>query len=67
MLEHWQVEIRRFETDEILHFGRPLTVHLIETARWLEKWGCHPTLIAAGAFHSIYGTEKEFREKALSP
>ncbi|WP_322093597.1 DUF6817 domain-containing protein [Paraburkholderia bannensis] len=65
MLEQLQTEVRRFGTDEILHFGRPLTAHLIETGRWLERWGSQPTLVAAGAFHSIYGTE-EFREKAVS-
>ncbi|WP_321871938.1 DUF6817 domain-containing protein [Paraburkholderia tropica] len=65
MLEQLQTEMRRFGTDEILHFGRPLTAHLIETGRWLERWGSPPTLVAAGAFHSIYGTE-EFREKAVS-
>lgn len=57
--------MRRFGTDEILHFGRPLTAHLIETARWLERWGSQPAIVAAGAFHSIYGTE-EFRAKAVS-
>ncbi|MFL9996737.1 hypothetical protein PQR34_35395 [Paraburkholderia sediminicola] len=64
MLEELQAEVRRFGTDEILHFGRPLTAHLIETGRWLARWGSQPTLVAAGAFHSIYGTE-EFREKAV--
>jgi hypothetical protein len=65
MLTQLQAEVRRFGTDEVLHFGRPLTAHLIETGRWLERWGSPPTLVAAGAFHSIYGTE-EFREKAVS-
>jgi hypothetical protein len=65
MLERLQAELQRFGTDEVLHFGRPLTAHLIETGRWLERWGSNPSLIAAGAFHSIYGTE-EFREKAIS-
>lgn len=64
MLEQLQHEVRKFGTDAIKHFGRPLTAHLIETSRWLEKWGNSPDLIAAGAFHSIYGTE-EFREKAV--
>ncbi|MFM0154877.1 hypothetical protein PQQ99_37230 [Paraburkholderia sediminicola] len=64
MLEQLQCEVRKFGTDSILHFGRPLTSHLVETGRWLEKWGSPRTLVAAGAFHSIYGTE-EFREKAV--
>jgi hypothetical protein len=37
MLEQLQTEVRRFGTGEILHFGRPLTAHLIETGRWLER------------------------------
>ncbi|MGV7241497.1 DUF6817 domain-containing protein [Caballeronia sp. M23-90] len=65
MLEQLQCEVRKFGTDAILHFGRPLTAHLIETGRWLQKWGNSRTLVAAGTFHSIYGTE-EFREKAVS-
>lgn len=64
MLEHLRHEVRKFGTDQIFHFGRPLTAHLIETGRWLEKWGNPRTLVAAGAFHSIYGTE-EFYEKAV--
>jgi hypothetical protein len=64
MLEQLEREVRKFGTDAIGHFGRPLTVHLIETGRWLEKWGSSRELVAAGAFHSIYGTE-EFREKAV--
>ncbi|WP_438392415.1 DUF6817 domain-containing protein [Caballeronia sp. DA-9] len=65
MLEHLQRNVRKFGTDAIMHFGRPLTVHLIETGRWLEKRGSSPALVAAGAFHSIYGTE-EFRVSAVS-
>jgi hypothetical protein len=56
--------LRHFGTDDIDHFGRPLTEHLMETSRWLEKWG-NPTAISlAGAFHSIYGTE-EFKRKTV--
>jgi hypothetical protein len=51
-------------TDEVNHFGRPLTEHLVETGRWLEKWGNSSTLSLAAAFHSIYGTE-EFRQKTV--
>lgn len=59
-----RTSLRRLGTDEVDHFGRPLTEHLVETSRWLEKWG-NPTAISlAGAFHSIYGTE-EFRQKTL--
>ncbi|MDT8840006.1 hypothetical protein ParKJ_21490 [Paraburkholderia fungorum] len=65
MLEQLQREMCKFGTDQIFHFGRPLTSHLVETGRWLEKRGNPRTLVAAGAFHSIYGTE-EFREKAVS-
>ncbi|NML97867.1 hypothetical protein HHL24_07885 [Paraburkholderia sp. RP-4-7] len=56
--------LRQFGTDEVDHFGRPLTEHLMETSRWLQKWGNPMTLSLAGAFHSIYGTE-EFRQKTL--
>lgn len=65
MLEQLQREVRKFGTDQIFHFGRPLTSHLVETGRWLEKWGSPRALVAAGAFHSIYGTE-EFRQRAVS-
>ncbi|MFL9867847.1 hypothetical protein PQR67_27040 [Paraburkholderia fungorum] len=65
MLEQLQREVRKFGTDQIFHFGRPLTSHLVETSRWLTTWGSPRALVAAGAFHSIYGTE-EFRERAVS-
>ncbi|MGF6575133.1 hypothetical protein ABH945_007262 [Paraburkholderia sp. GAS333] len=65
MLEQLQREVRKFGTDQIFHFRRPLTSHLIETGRWIAKWGGPHALVAAAAFHSIYGTE-EFREKAVS-
>ena len=65
MLNDLERQVREFGTQGIFHFGRPLTAHLIDTAKWLDKWGASSTLVRAGAFHSIYGTE-EFREKAVS-
>jgi hypothetical protein len=59
-----RTSLRQFGTDEVDHFGRPLTEHLVETSRWLEKWGNPSSISLAGAFHSIYGTE-EFRQKTL--
>ena len=56
--------LRQFGTDEVDHFGRPLTEHLLETSRWLEDWGNSAAVYMAGAFHSIYGTE-EFKAKTL--
>lgn len=64
MLNDLENQVRGFGTQNIFHFGRPLTAHLIETARWLEQWGASRVLVRAGTFHSIYGTE-EFREKAV--
>ena len=65
VLDDLERQVREFGTQEIFHFGRPLTVHLIETAKWLDTWGTSSTLVRADAFHNIYGTE-EFREKAVS-
>ena len=56
--------LRQFGTDEVDHFGRPLTEHLLGTSRWLADWGNSAAVSMAGAFHSIYGTE-EFKAKTL--
>jgi hypothetical protein len=39
MLNDLERQVREFGTQGIFHFGRPLTAHLIETAKWLDKWG----------------------------
>lgn len=51
--------------DDVNHHGRKLTEHLIGTYSLLLKWGNSPKVAAAGAFHSIYGTE-EFKTRAIS-
>ncbi len=51
--------------DEINHHDRSLSEHLIGTFRLLSKWGNSSEVAAAGAFHSIYGTE-EFKTRAVS-
>lgn len=51
--------------DDVNHHGQTLTEHLIGTYRLLAKWGNSTEIAAAGAFHSIYGTE-EFKTRAVS-
>ena len=49
----------------ILHFGRPLAVHMLGTHDLLSRWGNPDHVCLAGLFHSVYGT-KTFTQAALT-
>lgn len=48
--------LKALSTDEAAHSGRTLLEHLAGTSHLLEAWGNPPDIVAAGLFHSIYGT-----------
>lgn len=56
--------LRSLGADLVDHHGRVLTEHLMGTFNLLVEWGNGPTVSAAGAFHSVYGTE-EFKTQAV--
>lgn len=49
--------LRRLGAADAGHYEATYLGHLVAVARMLESWGGGPDLAAAGAFHSIYGTE----------
>ena len=48
------------------HTGGGLLDHLLGTAALLRQWGARETLVRAGLFHSVYGTES-YRNVVVPP
>lgn len=65
MLNDLERQVREFGSQRIFHFGRPLTAHLIETAKWLDKWGLPPLWFVL-ALSIAFTVQKNFARK-LSP
>ncbi|MEH6418616.1 DUF6817 domain-containing protein [Pseudomonas sp. CGJS7] len=49
-------KLRELGADRLAHSRRSLSDHLLGTGRILRGWGCDDAVCAAGAFHSVYGT-----------
>ena len=63
-LEQQQAFLHAHNTSVMGHSGQSLLDHLLGVRGILKDWGGSDVLLAAGLFHSVYGTES-FRQEAL--